>query len=230
MAMVVRATIAAHEGADLAAAGGDSRSDYTRRTRVTASPESSLVPPSRSSRVFDPIAQLDEPPRSWSAFLAKAVKGSHKAAEWLVQADLAVAESLGGRTLVEEADDAEYEAFLSRALPGGPPFEGVQELLRAAHAARVLRTHVVARSEPLHERAHYDQLWTRGDEVSPLLLLHDAAHACFEDWNQRSFRRLINEVGEAQLTYNARDAVAAMIYLRAIQPPGRHRSSSRTRS
>jgi hypothetical protein len=76
--------------------------------------------------VFGPIAQLDDSPRSWSGFLSKASRGSGKASEWLIQTGLAVAERLGGRRLIEEADETACDKALRRALPGTPPFTGVR--------------------------------------------------------------------------------------------------------
>ena len=167
--------------------------------------------------MFGSIAQLDDSPRLWSTFLSKASRGSHKAAEWLVQADLALAESLGGRSLIEEADAGDCEEVLRRALPGSPPFDSVQELLSQAYATGLLRTYPAVRSEPFHDRAHYDRLWKRGREVNPALLLHDAAHSCYERWDAAGFRRLIDRVETDQLAYNSRDVVAGMLYMSAIQ-------------
>jgi hypothetical protein len=177
--------------------------------------------------MFGPIAQFDDSPLLWPDFFRKATSGSYKAAEWLIQADLAAAERLGGRPLVEEADAMDYHEVLRRALPPHPPFGSVQRLLSEAHATGLLRTYLIARSEPFHDRAHYGQLWNREDAVNPAQLLHDAAHSCCQRWDGPAFRRLIDHAETAQLAYNSQDVVAGMLYLSAIQaqPPRNRRIS-----
>lgn len=167
--------------------------------------------------MFGLIAQFDDSPRLWSDFLHKATKGSHKAAEWLLQADLAVAECLGGRSLIEQADAMDYNKVLLDALPHTPPFDSVQELLSEAYTAGPLRTYLIVRDEPFHDRAYYDQLWNRREAVSSSQLLHDAAYSCHQQWNGATFRRLIAGIETAQLTYNSQDVVAGMLYLSTVQ-------------
>ena len=162
--------------------------------------------------MLGPIAQLDDAARSWPDFIRKASKGSHKAAECVIQADLAVAKRLGGRPLVEEADASDYDTVMGHALPDSPPFDSVQQLLDEAYANGLL----TARSEPFRDHAHYERLWSRGHEVDPAQLLHDAALWCYQHWNGTTFRRLMGRVETAQLTYNSQDVVACMLYLSAL--------------
>jgi hypothetical protein len=76
---------------------------------------------SRAAMVVGHIVQLDEDPRTWAEFLRKAAIGSVKAADWLSSADMAVAERLGGRRLVDEAQLSEYEDVM-----GGPGLAAVR--------------------------------------------------------------------------------------------------------
>lgn len=163
--------------------------------------------------MFRPIAQLHEPPCPWPLFLDKAAKGAHKAAEWLVDADRALAESWGGRAMIEEADLADGEQPLHRALSSAPPFRTVQDLLDQAQKANLLAAAVVAADQPFETAAHYDRLWRRGAKVPPDQLLHDAAHKCYRHWDVVSFRKIIHRVETAQLGYNSLDAVAGMLYV-----------------
>lgn len=166
--------------------------------------------------MFGPIAQFGDSRRLWSTFLHKAARGSAKATDWLNHADMAVAEHLGGRTLVEEMAEADYEKVMGGALPASPPFDGVRELLSEAYTKGALTTYVVARDMPFCGRTHYARLWERGTEVEPALLLHDAAHYCYRNWNGAGFRRLINSDEISQSAYNSQDAVAGMLYISSI--------------
>lgn len=168
--------------------------------------------------MFGPIAQLDHPARPWGVFLDKAAKGSHQAAEWLLDADRALAERWGGRAMIEEADLADGEMPLHRALPSTPPFGTVPELMELARAANLLEGPVEVSEEAFHPPAHYDSLWRRGDKVQPAELLHDAGHRCCRYWNVVSFRKIIHRVEKAQLGYNSLDAVAGMLYVASVQP------------
>jgi hypothetical protein len=165
--------------------------------------------------ILDPIAQLDDDPQSWPRFLYKASTGSSKAAEWVCYADLALAERLGGRRLIDEASLADYNQSLRQALPSTPPFSDTQALLDLARAASVVAGSLTARSRAFHDRAHYDQLWRRGTEVHPAQLLHDAARVAAQHWNGATFRQLVELVKASDPDYNSQDAVAAMLYLSA---------------
>jgi len=165
--------------------------------------------------VFGHIVQLDEDPRTWVEFLRKAASGSVKAADWLSSADMAIAERLGGRRLVDEAQLSEHEDVMSRALPDTPPFRDVPTLLAAARGDRV-PAGVAVRATPYHPHVHYDRLWERKVDVVPAVLLHDAASFCLGRWDRTAFREVVNRAGDAGAGYNSQDAVAAMLYLSAI--------------
>lgn len=174
--------------------------------------------------LLDPIAQLDDDRKPWSRFLQKASTGSGKAVDWLSSADMALAERLGGRRLIEKADLGEYDQTLRRALPGSPPFRTIQSLLEMAHAARIVSVRLRAHDHAFHDHAHYDRLWQRGAEVHQVELLHDAAHNAAQHWDGASFRKLVGSVEDTSPGYNSQGVVAAMLYLSAVfaQLPDRH--------
>lgn len=150
---------------------------------------------------------------TWTRFIEKASKGSHKAVEILRMAEIAfLAERLGKVTeQIWQLPEPELDALLQKFILLESPFEHPDRLFQFLHHEDCLKTPVLQRQEQFYPREFYADLWRKSLQVEHDKLVHDAALHCAKNWSWSEYRQL-SEV-EEEANYNSQDIVAAMLFL-----------------
>lgn len=167
----------------------------------------------------------------WDVFLLKAAKGSCKAAEDLLSAEIAYMMDL---TEDPDADETwnllEYQKLFRREFPVKPLFNSAEELVTTAYRLGWISSPFTASLHPRHPCEFYEGLWQRfqkprrfsfslwrGKKSIPQEdLFHDAALSCL---NNLSADHCLECTDNAlNLNYNSQSIVSGMLYLSLTWP------------
>lgn len=157
------------------------------------------------------IPQYDDEHVAWSRFLQKAARGSCKAFDILLQADLAyMAQLVGDPRAPETIHLPDYQKIFCAHFPAVPPVKTIDSMIELACQQKWIPHRSSGATHPHNSPHVYQSLWKRATKVDPMVLLHDSMVECLERWSPQHCLACIDD---CSLDYDSRNVVTGLLYL-----------------
>lgn len=160
----------------------------------------------------DQIPQYQDRSESWDNFLYKAAKGSHKANDALMYADMAYMIALTGDPC--SPDTLELTHFYEQLREHFSHFsrpESAGEIAASINSCNWFTIKLGKEISAPQDSSAYAALWSKGQTVCERQLLNDAVQKCHSSLSVDWLTKTIDE--EKSMNYNSLNVVAAMLML-----------------
>jgi hypothetical protein len=162
------------------------------------------------------IPQFEDEAADWQRFLYKACRGSCKAMEMLMSAEMAQLARVTGdasapATWNAEAADRALETFFPRS----PPEMTAQEIVDHGCRQNWFPHQFRVTLQPRNEIAKYQALWRNQEAADWTAAVNDALLCCLSNWSLNHYRQCC---AEDPCDYNSQHVISGMLYLSLVWP------------